>query len=49
MKKTDDLILKYPGTNFRLSFAILATYGILFSGFLVIVFGIYGIVHLIIR
>ncbi len=41
--------MKDPGTNFRLSFAILVTYGILLSGFLVIVFGIYGITHLIIR
>ena len=49
MKKTDDLILKDPGTNFKLSFAIIVTYGILLSGFLVIVFGIYGITHLIIR
>jgi len=49
MKKTDDLIFKDPGTNFKLSFAIIVTYGILLSGFLVIVFGIYGITHLILR
>lgn len=49
MKPKDDLLMKDPLTNFRLSFAILVSYGILLSGFLVIVFGIYGITHLIIR
>jgi hypothetical protein len=49
MKKTDDLLLKDPRINVKLSFAILATYGILLSGFIVIVFGIYGIAQLIIR
>ena len=49
MKTNYDLFCKDPRTNFRLSFAILVTYGILLSGFLVIVFGIYGITHLIIR
>ncbi len=47
MKPKDDLLVKDPLTNFRLSFAILVTYGVLLSGFLVIVFGIYGITHLI--
>ncbi len=41
--------MKDPMTNFRLSFAILVTYGILLSGLLGIVFCIYGITHLIIR
>jgi hypothetical protein len=49
MKPKDDLLMKDPLTNFRLSFSILVAYGILLSGFLVIVFGIYGITHLIIR
>jgi hypothetical protein len=41
--------MKDPMTNFRLSFAILVAYGMLLSGFLGIVFVIYGITHLIIR
>lgn len=49
MKTKDELLTKDPLTNFRLSFAILMAYGMLLSGFLVIVFGIYGITHLIIR
>jgi len=49
MKMNHDLYCKDPRTNFRLSIAILATYGILLGGFLVIIFGIYGITHLIIR
>jgi hypothetical protein len=49
MKTKDELIIKDPRTNVRLSFAILVAYGMLLSGFLVIVFGIYGITHLFIR
>jgi energy-converting hydrogenase Eha subunit G len=49
MKTKDDLLCKDPRTNVRLSFAILVAYGVLLSGFLGIVFFIYGITHLIIR
>jgi hypothetical protein len=49
MKTKDELLIKDPLTNFRLSFAIMVAYGMLLSGFLIIIFGIYGITHLIIR
>lgn len=49
MKTQDDLLFKDPRTNFKLAFAILVAYGLLLSGFLGIVFGIYGITHLFIR
>jgi hypothetical protein len=49
MKPKDDLLMKDPLTNFRLSFAVLVAYGMMLSGFLGIVFVIYGITHLIIR
>jgi len=49
MKTNDDLLIKDPRTNFKLAFAILAAYGIMLSGFLGIVFGIYGITQLFLK